>query len=119
MNKHGYTVMELLVVIVIIGLILLFVYPLLDDIMSDNNKEKYNQYESMMVEYAKANNTKATIEVPNIYLKLSELDGLVQIKNECSGYVHIKYVLNKPNEYTSYISCDSGYQTTGYNSSYE
>lgn len=119
MNKKGYTLMELLVVIVIIGLILLFVYPAINEMINKNNTEMYTQYENMMVEYAKASSTKATISRQNIYLKLSSLEGLEQVKKDCKGYVHLKYVTNKPNEYKAYISCNNGYKTTGYNASYE
>ena len=119
MNNRGFTLMELLAVIVIISIILMIVYPEISTISNKNNDEKYKQYEKMMEEYAMVSKKNS-----QDYIKLSELKDLDIIINpnlsdrECKGYVKIEHDVT-PNTYKGYISCKNGYKTTGYNTSFE
>lgn len=114
MNKKGFTLMELLATIVIIGIVLMIVYPEISKISKKNNDDLYKSYENMMVEYAMVSklNYKNTI-------KLAELEDLIQIKNECKGYVTINHGVS-PVEYKAYIRCGEKYTTTpGYDTTKE
>ncbi len=113
MNKKGFTLMELLASIVIIGIVLMIVYPEITKISKKNNDDLYKSYENMMVEYA----TVSKFNNRNV-IKLSELEDLMQIKNECKGYVTINHGVT-PNEYKAYIRCGEKYKTTGYDTTKE
>ncbi len=102
MNKKGFTLMELLTVLVVMVIITMVVYPSVTKLLQKNSKEMYSSYEQMMVEYAKTLNSKERI------ILLKELDGLDKIKNECFGYVDTQ-------EEKAYIKCSDKYKTTGYN----
>lgn len=53
MNKKGFTLIEIIGVIVIIGLILMIVFPTLSKLMTNNNIKKYDNYYLMIDEAAK------------------------------------------------------------------
>ena len=107
LNKNGFTLMEVLTVIIVITAIMLITLPLINSIRERNNKELYSSYEKIMEEYAIASSLNKG------KILLSELDGLDKIKNECSGYVMITG--NSPKSYKAYIKCSDKYQTSGYN----
>jgi prepilin-type N-terminal cleavage/methylation domain-containing protein len=111
MNKKGFTLVELLAVIVIIALIMTMIMPSVSKVRSSNKTRIYSEYETMMTEYARISelNTQNTID-------LSDLDELDKVKNECTGYVTINHS-NTPATYQAYINCGEEYQTSGYNSS--
>lgn len=113
MNKKGFTLMELLAAIVIIGVVLMIVYPEISKISKKNSDDLYKSYENMMVEYAMVSQLKN-----NTIIKLSELEELVQIKKECKGYVTINHNVT-PNDYKAYIRCGDKYKTTGYDTTKE
>ena len=102
MNKKGFTLMELLTVLVVMVIIAMVVYPSVTKILQKNSNEMYSSYEKMMVEYAKASNSSERISA------LSELEGLDKIKEEkCVGYVDTL-------EEKAYIKCSNKYTTKGY-----
>lgn len=113
MNKKGYTLAELLAVIVVIALLMMIILPNVVKIQKQNDEKKFNEYEKMMIEYAeiyKGNNTLLTLQdLNNLGLK-----GIIE--DGCLGYVMIDYNTN-PYTYNSYISCGEDYTTSGYNSS--
>ena len=111
MNKKGFTLVELLATIVIIGLIMTLVMPSASRVSNDNKERMYKEYEKMMIEYAKINRYNE-MSVINLY----DLDELDNVKEECEGYVTINHSAN-PATYASYISCGENYTTTGYDSS--
>lgn len=104
MNKKGFTLIEVLAVIVVMALVLMLVFPSLYKIQNSNSEKKYQTYEDMMVEYAKVSkyNNQSIITLNN-------LDELQDVKKECSGYVTIT-----GNIYKAYISCGNKYETDGY-----
>ncbi len=53
MNSKGFTLVELLIVIAIIGLITIIVMPSLIDIQQEQKNAKYTTYEKTIVEVAK------------------------------------------------------------------
>ena len=111
MNNKGFTLAELLAVIVIITIVLLIVYPAVRKISDNNSDELYKGYERMMVEYARV----SSLNNNNI-IKLNQLEELDKVKNECKGYVIINHSVT-PNTYTAYIKCDNKYTTAGYDNS--
>lgn len=104
MNRKGFTLMELLATIVILGLIMLIIFPSITKLMKNNDSKKYDTYERMMVEYAIVSDI---LPDANNNIKLSQLNELADVKKECVGYVHV--IDKSKNEYKAYISC-------GYNS---
>ena len=109
MNKNGFTLIELLATILIIAFIMGIVFPSIKRISEENKEKIYYTYEEMMIEYAQAN-----IHNSIDFIELADLEGLENIKKECDGYVIINHNLS-PVEYKSYIKCENGYQTPGYN----
>ena len=107
LNKKGFTLMEVLTVIIVITIIMMITLPLVDSISNRNKEELYKSYEKMMVEYAMASSKKQGT------ISLSELNGLDKIKNECTGFVKID-----DNNYNAYIKCPkedgSKYKTPKY-----
>ena len=51
-NKKGFTLIELIAVIVILGLIMLIVFPSISRLMMSNSKKKYTTYEDLLKEAA-------------------------------------------------------------------
>lgn len=107
MNK-GFTLIELLATIVIISIIMTIVLPSAVRVSKNNQTRIYEEYEKMMVEYAKVSplNNQDTIN-------LNDLEELEKVKNECVGYVTINHNVT-PNTYKAYISCGNNYETEGF-----
>ncbi len=100
LNKKGFTLVEVLTVIVVISLIMMISFPALLKIINRNNEELYKSYEKLMVEYAKVSPYKNR---NRIYL--NELEGLEEIQEKCSvGYVDINHATT-PVVYNAYIEC--------------
>jgi len=109
MNKKGFTVVEVLAVMIILGLLMLLVVPSISKLMKENDEKKYSTYERMMEEYA--------VVYPNkslTVIKLSQLDNLDEAQNNCTGYVKVD---RSTNEYKAYIKCGDKYTTTGFDGS--
>ena len=106
MNKKGFTLVELLAVMVIMALIMSFAFPAISGMISGSNQKKYEAFEKSMTEYAKA-----YYEDSNSIIGLSSLKqkGLTGIDKNCIGYV------DSNNDYKAYISCGSDYKTSGFN----
>ena len=105
MNKKGFTLMELLTVIVVIAIIMMVVYPSISKIQKNNNDEMYKTYEKMMIEYALVSGINN-----NTIIKLSSLreKGLA-MDDECNGYVNMttkKAYISCGNKYTTCYSTD-------------
>ncbi len=112
MNKKGFTLVELLAVIVIISLIMIIVYPNIIRIINDNNEEIYHGFERMMVEYAEVSPLKTA---NTIMLKDLNIDkALDSIKDSgCNGYVSIDHT-HIPITYQAYIKCSDDKYVTCY-----
>ena len=109
MNKKGFTVVEVLAVMIILGLLMLLVVPSISKLMKDNDEKKYSTYEKMMEEYAVVYPDKGLT-----YIKLSQLTNLEDVKRNCTGYVKVD---RNENEYEAYIKCGDIYTTTGFEAS--
>jgi len=106
MNRNGFTLTELLIVIAIVALLTIMVLPSVNRITANNEKKKYGSYEKMFAEYAEAQ------EVSDL-TNLCDIEGLEDVKALCSGYVRVT-----DGRYTAYISCPrADYKTDGYSAS--
>ena len=110
MKKDGFTLVELIAVIVLIAIVSMLTFPALNNLRKNNNEKEFTTYQDMMVEYTKA--------IPNYryksYVCLKDL-GIKKINEsmECNGYVNIS-----GNTLTPYLSCtqdgNSLYRTENY-----
>lgn len=98
MNKKGFTLIEVLVSLVIMALIMMIILPSVTRVSRENKLKIYEEYEKMMVEYAKISDKKN-----NNAIRLTDLEELDKVKNDCSGYVTITH--STPPVYKAYIKC--------------
>lgn len=112
MNKKGFTLVELIAVIVLIAIVSMLTFPALNNLRSNNNKKEFTTYMDMMVEYTKT--------IPN-YKNKSCMDlnslGIKKIneKMNCDGYVIISGNNLIPYLYCKDTSNNDLYKTSGYN----
>ncbi len=106
MNKKGFTLVELLAVVVIMALIMALAFPSITGMISGSNQKKYVSYEKSMSEYAKAYYED---ESGIIGLSLLKSKGLTGIDSDCIGYVDLN------DDYKAYIKCSDDYQTNNFN----
>ena len=101
--KRGFTLVELLAVIVLMSLVMMLIFPSIRKIYSSNTNKQYETYKDMMIKYAK------TIPVSNYkgetdekYVCLSDL-GMPKINENitCNGYVNISQM-------KAYLTCNNG-----------
>jgi len=121
MKKNGFTLVELIAIIVLIGVISLIFIPVLDDVLKENKEKVYSTYRKNMVSasetYMIDNNISVNSVEPVIYIDLNNLinEGLIS-KSDCQGYVKVKYM--QENYFVtvkreSFLKCND-YKTTGY-----
>ena len=112
MNKKGFTLVELIAVIVLIALVSMLTLPNIRNLMKNNNEKEFTTYEDMMVEYTKT--------IPNYkkrdYICLNELNiKKINDNMNCNGYVEIN-----GNTLTPYLYCVQNnsdlYKTNAYDS---
>ena len=105
MNKKGFTLVELLAVIVIMALLMAFAFPSIQGLVNSNKEKKYEAYEKSMTEYAKA-----YFEDSDSIIGLSTLKqkGLTGIDSECIGYV------DAGNNFKAYLKCGDRPPTDGF-----
>ncbi len=104
MNKKGFTMIELLGVMALLGLVLLLVVPGLSNLSGSNTDREYETYLDMMKEYAKTIPVaKYRSDSSGNYLCLGDL-GLKNVNESvvCQGYVRID-TNGKPTN--SYLRC--------------
>lgn len=97
MNKKGFTLVELLAVLVLIVLVMLLIVPSVKKLSMSNQRKEYSTYEDMMIQYTKT--------IPNYknksYVCLKELKmQSISESIDCNGYV----VINN-NNLKSYLMC--------------
>lgn len=106
MNNKGFTLVELLSVLVIITIIMGLAFPSIQGLVNSGNQKKYEAYEKSMTEYAKVyfEDTREIIGLTDL-----KTEGLTGIDSNCVGYV------DGTNQYHAYIKCGNKYQTNGFN----
>ena len=97
-NRKGFTLVELLAVIVLMSLVMMLIIPSIRKIYSSNTNKQYETYKDLMINYTKT--------VPNYksknYVCLSELEmSKISEKAVCNGYVKI-------DEMKAYLICRDG-----------
>jgi len=113
MNKKGFTLVELMAVLVLIILVMMLIVPSLKNLSSSNDLKQYTTYEDMMVEYAKTYPGYKKLE----YIYLKDLDiNPINKKITCDGYVKID---NSNNNVSAFILCknkdgEETYKTENY-----
>lgn len=110
MNEKGFTLVELVGVVVLIAVVSMLTFPALSNLRKNNNEKEFKTYEDMMVEYARS--------VPNYRSKtnicLNQL-GIKKINDNmtCNGYVKVTN-----NNLKAYLTCSQAgktmYTTSGY-----
>ena len=116
MNKSGFTLVELIAVLVLIVLVSLLTFPNLSNLMKNNNEKEFTTYESLMVSYAKtfSLNKYVDFETNKGHICYRDLK-MKPIRDSvtCNGYVEID-----GNNLTPYLSCSQNdnqlYQTDNY-----
>ena len=86
--KKGFTIIELLAVIVILGIVLLLVFPSFNSMKDQNNSKKCESYSKVLLEYAKIDfeGQSGIIDIKDIIeLEKDNID----IDSSCSGTVNL------------------------------
>ncbi|MBR7042564.1 MAG: prepilin-type N-terminal cleavage/methylation domain-containing protein, partial [Bacilli bacterium] len=104
----GFTLIELLATIVIIAIVMALVFPAATKMKQNNEGKLCEEYEKLMVEYARVNPKK-----DEDFIDLVELEELNKVKSDCNGYVVIDHTAD-PVTYKAYISCNNNCHTDGY-----
>lgn len=124
----GFTLVELLAVIVILAIILVIAVPNIIKVITSAKNNIYVKNEDMLKNavrnYVASNPDKApisTVETTRILITELKTNNIIStIKDpkatgtECDGYVEIKMISTGKYEYTPYIKCGTNYQSTGY-----
>ena len=117
MNKKGFTLVELIAVIVLIALVGMLAFPSLKNLRQNNNEKQFTTYKKLMEEYTKL--------IPNYqnssYICLDTLKsyGLKDINSNmvCNGYV----IIQDKNLLEPFLSCSQNdekqYESDDYDSS--
>ena len=113
MNKKGFTLVELLAVLVLLILVMMLIVPSLKNLSNANKRKEYTTYEDMMVEYTKT--------IPGYknksYICLKDLNMQPITENiHCNGYVisnTLKPFLSCKNKNNELIYETSGYSLPG------
>lgn len=111
MNKRGFTLMELLAVIVILGIITMISIPIYNNIQDNSNQDNYEYYEKMVKsateiyvdQYAPNFNASTSC----IKLNYNRLLSTNLVKEEiltCDGYI-IGNRVNNGFKYDIYLDC--------------
>lgn len=128
MNKKGFTLVELLSVIIILGIIIAIAYPIVNNTLDSNRLTLYKEQEKRLEEaakkyineqYIKSDETTYTIEKANLISSdyIGEIYDLKNSNSICEAYVDVTNLSTVPN-IKAYLSCEN-YTTPGYVSSVE
>ena len=126
--KKGFTLVELLAVIVILAVILVIAIPQVLKVVDNSRKSAYIKNEQMVENVAKtylaSNSGKAPANEGHITIvALSQLQEnnligqIIDVKDKqtiCTGYVLIINLGNNEYDYQPYLNCGENYQTEGY-----
>lgn len=128
MSRKGFTLMELLAVIVILGIVFVIALPTISNVITNTKEKVYISNEQMLTNAAKnhlysEHSTFSEQIGQTITIKLSELqekDILNTIIDpndsdiECNGYVKVENIDGNKYNYNSYLKCGDNYITEGY-----
>lgn len=113
MNKKGFTLIEMLIVIILIGLVLVIAVPAVRNLTYGSSTKKYEQYEKVILEGAKlytssyrgelANDSSDCFTIP--YSNLVKEGFLVEEDIHCSGSVVIRKRETTGYRYSLYLNC--------------
>ena len=124
----GFTLVELLAVVVILGIILTIAVPRIMDVIDNTRESAYEINEGMMVSAARnylvMNESKNPSEPGTMsILTIEELQNSELISSindakdsniDCDGYVVVKNVNGTAFDYTPYLKCGTNYETEGF-----
>ncbi len=111
MDRKGFTLVELIAVLVLIAIVSMLTIPALGNLRKNNNEKEFTTYMDMMVSYTKT--------IPNYRKKsclyLNNL-GLKPINESmsCDGYVTISENSITPFLYCKDVNGNDLYKTNGY-----
>ena len=129
MKNKGFTLVELLAVIVILALILAIAIPRITDLIENAKIQSYISNEEMMIRatmnYIALNEKKIPNEIGTISIitveelqnseLISSINDVSDSSIECDGYVFVKNIEGNTFDYIPYLKCENNYQTEGYN----
>lgn len=126
MNKKGFTLIELIAVLIVIAIIIVIAFPKINDSINKNRERIYAEQEKRLVDaavkYLNDNYLEENIDnfsiskntlITNGYIK--EIYDLSDKDTVCAAYIYVTSNLTSP-KMKAYLSCES-YQTEGYDSS--
>jgi type IV pilus assembly protein PilA len=128
MNKKGFTLVELLATITIIGIVSLIVIPNVIKLIKGTEQDIFNVNEESLVDAAEAYYSVNIDLLPDdlesiVIVTLDELidggyskemKGLDDGKVFCDGYVEVMQIKESMYEYTPFLDCGGKYITPGY-----
>lgn len=125
MNKKGFTLIELMAVIVVLAIITVISVPIILNTINISKEKLYKEQENKLVELAEEYLEDNTIEETDSEIVITKenlieggyIDEIYDFKSSestCEGYISITNYLSNP-MYKAYISCD-GYVTEGFDS---
>lgn len=107
-NKKGFTLVELLAVIVILGVLLLIAVPSVNNIITNSRKKAFLSQVKLAVENVQ---TTASIEKESIsgtcYIKISDIDLDRGVWSNNTGYIEVKKTTSGDLEIKPYVSDNS------------
>ena len=112
MNKKGFTLVELIAVIILITLVSMLTFPALNNLRKNNDEKEFTTYKDMMVEYTKTipnYRNKTCIDLDNLGIKK------INEKMICEGYVNISGNTITPFLYCKDASNNELYKSKDYN----
>ncbi len=121
MNKKGFTLVELIAIIVILGVVLVIAIPTVSNIVENSRIESFNKSEVTMIEAAKGymllntkyipanigDTTEITVEEMQANKTLGVIVNPWNESEKCSGYVLTTKVADKEYTYHPYLNCDN------------
>lgn len=128
MNNKGFTLLELLAVIVILAIILAIAVPTISSLIENSRLNAYQSSEKMLASAARNYLASRSEFLPTEigFIKIIDLNDLVinnyinQIRDSknsadnCDGYVVVRKTDSTNHEFKPYMKCGSNYITTDY-----
>ncbi len=124
--KKGFTLVELLAVIIVLSIVLVIAIPIVNTIISDMEMEAMKKNEEMMVSATKDYIVSNRISLPEnigdvVEVRLSDLivsNHMEKIEapsgnKECNGYVLITKMSEKQYNYAPYLNCENDIGSSG------